>query len=467
MTIQTRTLRLVTIGYLAVPLVLFLVGWTRWPIAAAITAAIVWWFVQQIYDRRIDHGDRSVEIPWTAVAGIAVVAVMWMAMSGIGGFGYQNYDYQKHNAVLRVLIDQRWPVALGPHGEPPMLVYYVGYYLVPAAIGKLVGWHGSMAVVVVWSLIGIVLALCWVGVLTRVMRARTLIVFVLFGGLSVIGHLMFHDMAGTPANWNVENWTRMFLFNSNTTHLYWAPQHGIVGWLATSIVLHEFRTEGAVHTGPWLVAFALIWSPFVAIGIVPLLAVSAVRALRAKGTAWRSAVPWLWSIPPIAIGIVLSAFYLSVIEPIPRGFAPSVYGTSFLQVWGLFCVLEFGLWVMVLRQRPPLWVTAVVVLAVLPWFKYGHYGDLVLRTSRPSLFVICIAVAAELGARARSWLLPLWILGSTAAVGQILVSLEHGPPLFTLAIPEHPSAISNLRPREVAVQYLGDPDSFFFTTLAR
>ena len=462
MTIHTRTLRLVTIGYLAIPLVLFLVGWTRWPIAAGIGAALVWWFVRQVRDREIDHGDRDVAVPWSAVIGIVVVAVLWMALSGIGGFGYQNYDYEKHNAVLRALIDEPWPVAIPTHDGPAMLVYYVGYYLVPAAIGKLVGWHASMAVVVVWSLIGILLTLCWVGVLTRTMRTWTLVVFVLWGGLSLIGHVMFHDMAGTPGNWNVENWTRMFLFNANTTHLFWAPQHGIVGWLATSIVIHEHRTEGALHTGPWLVALALMWSPFIAVGIAPLLAVSMLRALRAKGR-----IPWLWWLPPIAIGLVLSAFYLSIITPIPHGFAPVLFGTKFLQVWGLFCVLEFGLWVMVLRHRPPLWITSVVVLAVLPLVKYGHFGDLVIRSSLPSLFVICIAVAGELGTRVRSWLLPLWIVGSTAAIGDMLLSVENGPPLFTLAIPEHPARIVELRPRQVAAQYIGSPDSFFFTTLAR
>jgi hypothetical protein len=62
-----------------------------------------------------------------------------IALSGIGGFGYQHYDWDKHNAVLSDLVHESWPVGYTDYGHPVALVYYIAYYSARRAGGKTLG----------------------------------------------------------------------------------------------------------------------------------------------------------------------------------------------------------------------------------------------------------------------------------------------------------------------------------------
>ncbi len=56
-------------------------------------------------------------------------------LSGIGGIGFQHYDWNKHNAILSDLVRESWPVGYTYYGRPVALVYYIAYYL-PAALDR-------------------------------------------------------------------------------------------------------------------------------------------------------------------------------------------------------------------------------------------------------------------------------------------------------------------------------------------
>jgi hypothetical protein len=455
--LSTRTLRIATLAYLALPMIAFAIGWLRWPIAILVIASIGWFFV--VLARSSQPADRDVELSLRTLVGLVVVVVLWTALSGIGGFGYQTYDYEKHNAVMKTLIDEPWPVQLTA-GD--MFVYYVGYYVVPAAIGKIVGWHGVAAATVVWSAAGIALALLWIGVLARAMATRTFAAFALCGGLSLIGALLFHGIHGGLESWNVEGWTMMLEYPGSTSQLYWAPQHTLVAWLAAALVLHDDATEHAWLVGPWLIAFALLWSPFAALGLAPLLAMSALRAWR-QG---RRRISWLLWIPPVAIAVMLLCYFAAIRAALPHGWSLAVLGSPFAKLYVPFCILEFGIYAVLLAERSALVWVAIGSLIAIPLYRYGLFNDFAMRASTPALFVLRVAVVGEL-VRGRRRLLVPWAIGTFAAIAAMYTSLAFGPPLFTLSIPEQPTPIVRLLPRGVPLQYLGRPDSLFFTVFAR
>ena len=66
---------------------------------------------------------------------------------GAGGFGVGTYDWaNKHNLIFADLVRFSWPVVYHGEGTPSsglMLVYYVGYYLPAALVGKVMGWHAG------------------------------------------------------------------------------------------------------------------------------------------------------------------------------------------------------------------------------------------------------------------------------------------------------------------------------------
>jgi hypothetical protein len=72
---------------------------------------------------------------------------LWVALSGIGGFGLQNWDFNFRNAVLHDLVDYSWPVVY-PQGR--ILLYYFTYWLPAALAGKIFGWFGANIFLFVW-----------------------------------------------------------------------------------------------------------------------------------------------------------------------------------------------------------------------------------------------------------------------------------------------------------------------------
>ena len=85
--------------------------------------------------------DEAVNIPspfgigrGTAL-GLLALAAGWCFFAGIGYFYYQSFDYHFRNAVFRDLISYDWPVFYDKADTP--LVYYMGFWLVPAALAKL------------------------------------------------------------------------------------------------------------------------------------------------------------------------------------------------------------------------------------------------------------------------------------------------------------------------------------------
>ncbi|MEO5971491.1 MAG: hypothetical protein ABIQ95_16325 [Bdellovibrionia bacterium] len=98
-----------------------------------------------------------------------------------------------------------------------------------------------------------------------------------------------------------------------------------------------------------------------------------------------------------------------------------------------------------------------------------------MRCSIPSLFILWIFVAravfhrTDLRAQLCSKLLIVTLfLGSFTALAELIPSLNG----YTIALPERsktltPDLVPVLGPEGVALQYLGDPQSFFFKYLAK
>ncbi|MCA9417857.1 MAG: hypothetical protein KC917_16380, partial [Candidatus Omnitrophica bacterium] len=120
--------------YLSLPYLLFFWGWLWLPYALLATVALLIGLASAILGGRSEAREDGPRAwgSWRRVLFVAVIALVWVALSGIGGLGFQNPDYPKHNAVLKDLIEKDWPVVYGEGEGARALVYYFAYYL-PAA----------------------------------------------------------------------------------------------------------------------------------------------------------------------------------------------------------------------------------------------------------------------------------------------------------------------------------------------
>lgn len=412
----SRWLDAATVGYVVLPYLIFAVGWLKPWVAALVVAAVgVWGATAFRRRRRAEAQPGQPRTSWGVLACAAVVTIVWLIPSGCGGCGFQNIDYLKHNAILRDLVAGHWPVAYLPDPAPAgyhdtaptprlasgaYLSYYLAYYLPPAAVGKAVGWarggwEVANAAMWVWTAGGVFLALLWVA---RLMPSRPVVgvlLFPLMGCPHLLGRvLMSFQGCGellAGAGWADEWWAKFGSYQTNATFLYWTPQHGIPAWLLTAWLYRDATVGRTCRNALLIPVLATLWSPFVAVGLIPLAVVA----------VWRTGRAGLWSIQNVVAAPLLgglAALYLHGHEGVAHGFIWDVeYDDTLLLRWAAFCLTEFlamaVLVALAVRGRGDRavlpWLAAVVVaLFGLTAYKLGTYNDLMMRGSIPPLLVL-------------------------------------------------------------------------------
>ena len=153
---QTRWLFRITYLYLTIPFIIFCMGWLRLPIALPVIAVILW-ALWQLLSREQTTQSESLPLRLTLYALLATG--LWAFLSGVGGYTFQNWDHHWRNAVLHDLITYHWPVIYSApeHGPVKMLVYYVGYWLPSALVGKIFGWKTANFFLFLWTWLGVFL----------------------------------------------------------------------------------------------------------------------------------------------------------------------------------------------------------------------------------------------------------------------------------------------------------------------
>jgi hypothetical protein len=502
-----------SLTYLSLPVALFLAGWLRWYLSLPLLGLMALAFVTST--RRERHPPATKAKPSSGSSSfvrqfvpILIVASALLSISGIGGLGYQDSDWLKHNAVLKDLIERPWPVQYDIDGQEVPLVYYVAYYLPAAALGKAFGWNVANWVLLAWSMVGVTLALLWFQLLARRAGRRALLLFAVFSGLDVGGQLFtrlvivpIRPEVGGLLTWtHLESWPVWWQYSANTTLLFWAPNQALAGWLATALVAYRILDPSRRRDVLLTAGLAAFWSPFVALGLLPYLVLSFLL----PGGRWAGRIRRIVSLPNLT-GVILVAvaglYYSAKLYPvssrlatvIPHGFfwsmGPDPQARR-LGVGGIvvFCLLEFGLYSLLIygarrswsRRARALYPVTVISLSLIPLYRYGAANDLAMRASIPALFILCLLVtrtlnSATTGLPVRAGLILLIALGSATAFVEVNRHVQGIYDAGTLrdlpAAAEVTSVnewgITTDQDAAIVLQYVGGPQAPFFRHLAR
>ncbi len=399
-----------TIGFLLAPHYLFFWGWlnTVWAVIATVALSLILLMTIRAFrkgDEDLSGGYLPLRPKYVIIA--LVVAIVWSLLSGAAGIGHQNGDWRKHNAVLKELVTHPWPVGwprIDQESEVGdyRLVYYLGYYLIPASIGKFAGWMAANISLLLTNIVGSWLVLLWFGRLVQARSARTFCFisgfFILASGLDIVGCASQNHMPKDVIS-HLERWAGSWSYPCNTTQLFWAPQHALSGWLCTSLVLSQFLFKRRRLPLVLPLVAALVWSPFMVIGLAPLVVHNLIR-LRPpdlKEQACSAALAML-------LLVIFVSFYMTAQYSIPK----AVYAFSLVPKMFLFFTLEVGLYLLILwhflwlrnddatsPDRVLMGMSAVVLFFIL-FFKVGHYNDLSMRCTLPYIFILWVMVARRL-----------------------------------------------------------------------
>jgi hypothetical protein len=399
-------------AFLALPLLCFC-AWFKWPVALALALLACYGFAKAMAGVQW----RRVELPGRTLALIGAVALAWTALAGVGHFFYANVDWIIRDAVLRDLVATPWPPMYAVDGASPQILRApVGFYLPVAAVGSVLGLQAADFLLYLWTAFGFALVL-WAAVsLFETRRERLLCValMLLFGGLDLVG---FRLMQGrTPAlGQHVEWWASFAQYSSNSTLMFWVPNHALPAWLGMLLALRHWRTPALARMSLMLAASITLWSPLATLGLLPFYLLG-LNWRRDFGTlvAVRSGLPFL------ALGALVSRYITLDAETIARGWVIDEFPNAgmFRFYYGSFCMLEFGLLALLLGRLRAVDLRAalaILVLVALPLCRFGGANDLVMRSSIPALLVLALACVRPLASSD----LPLarGLLGLVLAVG--------------------------------------------------
>ena len=401
---ELPVLHRLAIVYLMLPVVVWLVGWFEWwlgiPVAALLVCAL----------RRPLSGSWRPRAPSAAeVAALAVAAGVVMMTAAGGVFDVENSDWTEHRATLLDLGRYPWPTYLpdplavwrpAPVGEapaPPLLRYYLGWHMAPGLVAH---WFGPAALswaVPLWTWAGVALVTL---LFTRGCRGRAvavaLLVLFVFSGM---------DLVRVPAlkGWEwVESLTERhgwhaFLYHerglvkldSRMRVLMWTPQHFLPAGLYALLCLQLRRQPRFLAVLGVLLAAAPFWSAFVAVGLLPLLAV----------LLWENGVRPFLRWPNLCLagplfGLVV-LYLTSGTMDFTRGWVWETYDWLWLarvlpfSYLTEFLLLALLLWVVrPALRREPFFIAGVATLLLLPLYRYGGGYDLQMRGSLPALFLL-------------------------------------------------------------------------------
>ena len=397
--IKYKNLRLFALVLLAIPSLIFFLSWLKLfigiPFALLLIGALVCCARQQ--------DDRSLNIRVSTLIAIVAVVFLWCVLSGQGGFFVQKQDHFARNVIFRDLINYNWPVRYAS-GNDESLVYYIGYWLLPALFGKIgiaiggaeAGWLAGRIALLLWSTVLITVAfllVCfYVGAARRKYVYTALIVFILFSGMDAIGSLYNIENFASHIEW----WVNYFQYSSMSTQLCWVFNQAIPTWIATALMLNEKDKSCYALIGMLILSCSPL--PFVGLAFFMLCLALKDFASAVKGKTLNAFFREIITFPNIAALITLiptfGLYYMNNTASANTGSGESSFfvpfGIDTVIFYVFFVVLEFAIMLFLLKneENKTLSVIIGISLTIIPIFIVGGASDFCMRASIPALFVL-------------------------------------------------------------------------------
>jgi hypothetical protein len=508
-----RYLLPISLFYLAIPYFIFIVGWLKWYLALFSMILIILSLYVCIKRTKNTNGeglDKSNQLFFDGknLLLIVIIGILILGISGVGGYGYQDTDWLKHNAILKDLIEKPWPVIYQIDGVNLPLVFNIAFYLPAALVGKFGGWFLANQILFVWSLIGLILSIVWFFILIRRVSPFVLLLFVMFSGLDVIGEWLVTPtvVALRPEylsyiKWeHIEFWAIGWQYSSNTTLLFWVPHQALAGWIATGIMLYSILYARVKAYSVFLVGLTILWSPFVMIGLLPYLFIEWFLGPGPLSKRFSQYV----SLPNLCgLGLLaLIGFYygskLVMTAPlsnvnIPHGFTLSFISDNETKAIAailmlIFCLLEFGLYSIFIigskkdmnKESKSVFYATFACLLLIPLYKISGPNDFAMRASIPALFVLAIFLGRTLYSQSltrlkRSVLIVLILIGSVTVwiefhrhiIGIYNAGTLVQTPQISQVLSINEWSFSTSKEATILLQYVGNPQAPFFEFMAR
>lgn len=423
--------------YVILPVMIFLLGWTKWfiGIPGAVILCICWY--------RMATDFAVVELPaWNKIQTEKLIFVigiilLWVYLSGIGKFVFQNTDHDCRNPIFDILVNYSWPVtktmpeALG--GDIKGLIYYIGFWLPAAVIGKIFGLTAGYCFQAVWAALGIVICYLVISSILKDVKIWPLLVLIFFSGLDIVGYRLLNGSAAALDSIAHLEWWSDFQFSSFTTQLFWVFNQALPAWVVTLVLYVQKKNRYIVL----LMGCVLISSTLPFVGMIPLAVYFTFFRkydVKNKSERWKLWFKDTFSFENVlggGIAGIVSFLYLKGNEASQNivSSAQNIDKKGYLFMYVIFMILEVGIYYIAVydfKKKDPLYYVTLVWLGICPLLRVGFGGDFCMRASIPALLILCLLVMQSLQESLRSkkygafcGMIVLLLIGSVTPIYEI------------------------------------------------
>jgi hypothetical protein len=261
---------------------------------------------------------------------------------------------------------------------------------------------------------------------------------------------------------HIEWWAKFYQFSSNSTLLFWVPNHALPGWIAASWLVKHWNRRTTASIGGTLAAALPLWAPLVAIGLAPFAAMWLAKNMRQLGVIAKSRQGFTVCCG-LCVGLVCARWITADSAGIPFGYTFDSFAVhaSFVR-WLTFSALEWGVLTALVWKYcdRSLMAPVVVSLLALPLFKFGGFNDLAMRASIVPLAILWWSVSLAIDESYRSSIRRLVPIAAVIGLGVITPVQEM---VRALSEPQWKPDLAKTLPQSLAV----DAAPHYFAQQAR
>lgn len=379
--------------YMAMPTLIFIVGWLKWYWAFLLgilaAFACVKGFTVPIQDKDLLIEKLDIKILLEAL----LLIVLWVYLSGIGGWCFQNRDHEFRNAIFRTLVEYDWPVI--SHNGSRGLIYYIGFWLPAACVGKVFGLEAGYTAQVIWAVAGIFIVYYLICVYRGKVELWPVIFLIFFSGLDYAGAWILgeEEILNLKLAQHLEWWAVDFQFTSMTAQLFWVFNQAIPAWVATIVIMTQKDCKNVL----FILSLTMLSSTIPFVGLIPIVIYFYIKRVMEDRKYWKE----IFTFQNIAgVLIIGGCVFLYLLGNISGGkinkdnaglmvMEPMAQWMRYL----LFFFLEFGIYLYFIckyRKRDSLVYLITAILLICPFIKVGDGHDFCMRASVPALFILMI-----------------------------------------------------------------------------
>ena len=486
---NSKNINIISALYIVLPVLIFFAGWLK--LWIAIPALIICIISLYFFIRQERRKKESVTFSFLNLIPVFIILVVWVYFSGAGGYVAQTSDYAYRNGIFNLLVEKDWPVIVGTRG----LIYYIGFWLPAALVGKIMGMAAGITFQAIWAGIGIFLVFCLIFEHLGKVSVKAVLMFIFFSGLDILGAYIVGWQLPSLDSLHIEWWSG-FQYSSFTTQLFWVFNQAIYGWIITLMVMKQKSNRFVIFI--W--SCGLLSCTFQFAGLLPFVIYRICKNMREgsedeagqraiiendqrekKGVVSFCKKTEFFSFANIlgggCIGIITFLYLISNISASNTGTAEnSVAINNYVVMYLLFIMLEVGVYwftIYAYQYKNVLFWLCGAVLLICPLIRVGSSIDFCMRASIPALLILMIMVMDSLreAKKEKNWVIVI-ALSAILLIGAVDPAIEFGrTAVQTAEMYETNHAITNLIVQDSTV--MSEPNfsgevsgSFFFKYLS-